>query len=165
MKKILLAALLAMTGTAQAAWVNVWYEQNGGVIYYENASVTFSGNVTPGTGNPFLRATIHTNYQSAINNSVVCYPAANDCQWKRLNTTVTYDWDCMNTVRVHAIDEQWDSGPTSESYDPRRSGYNIPEPRPLVAAPPKVQPGGLYNIANVPGLLTAQAAVCRHWPK
>jgi hypothetical protein len=166
MKKILMALLIAVTGTANAAWVAVWSEQNGGTIYYENATMQFSGAVAPGTGNPFIRATIHTNYQNAINNPLVCYPSAYDCQWKRLNVTVTYDWDCMNTVRVEAIDEQWDSGPTSESYDPGRPGYTIPEPRPLVPAPTvQAKKGDRFNIAGIPGLLAMQAEICRHWPR
>lgn len=164
MKKILLAMLLAMAGTANAAWVAVWYERGGGTIYYDNASMQFSGPVTPGT-NPFIRATIHTNYQSAVNSDRVCYPSGLDCQWKRLNVTVTYDWSCNNIVRLHWIDEQWDSGPTSESYDPQRSGYNIPEPRQHVTAPTAIAVGGTYNISNEPGFLAMQAEICRHWPK
>lgn len=166
MKKTLMVLLLACTWTAaQAEWRTVWYEPNGGgTIYFEDSTMQFSGAVTAGT-NPFIRATIHTNYQNSVNTSRVCYPSANDCQWKRINVTVTYDWSCNNVVRMHANDEQWDAGPVSESYDPGRPGYNIPEPRPHVAAPTPASPGVLFRIDNEPGLMAAQAAICANWPK
>lgn len=160
-----LAALLlaCLAAPAHAAWVAVHYEPTGGVIYVENATMQFSGPVTAGTY-PFIRATIHTQYQNAINSSRVCYPSADDCQWKRLNVTVTYDWACNGTVRMHAVDEQWDSGPTSESWS--RDGYTARAPRPHVAAPTPVTPGGLYTLGpDEKGLLAAQAAICANWPK
>src|SRR5688572_8050182 len=164
MKKYLPALLIVLTGAVHSAWIAVWAEPNGGgTIYYENSTMQFSGPVTPGT-NPFIRATIHTNYQSSINSDKVCYPSANDCQWKRLNVTVTYDWSCNNVVRLVQADEQWDSGPTSQSYDPR-TGYTIPEPRVHVPAPGPTPPGGTYNISNEPGFLAAQAQICQHWPR
>ena len=159
MKRLFLISLFAAT-TAQAAWVSVWNERGGGVIYYENASMQFSGPVATGT-NPFIRATIFTDYTSAINSDRVCYPSGGDCQWRRLNVTVTYDWSCNNVVRLHQADEQWDSGPTSQSYD----RYASPEPRAHVSAPAPVTPGATYSITNEPGLLAMQTAICRHWPK
>lgn len=163
MKKFLALLITAIILPAQAAWVPVWSD-NGGTIYFENSSLQFSGPVTPGT-NPFIRATIHTNYQNAINSDRVCYPSGNDCQWKRLNVTVVYDFSCNNIVRLVKEDPQWDSGPTSESYDPRRSGYNIPEPRAHVPAPQPTSPGGQYNIGNEPGFMALQAQICRYWPR
>lgn len=162
MKKILAALLIVVAGTANAAWVAVWSEPNGGTIYYENATMQFSGPVTPGT-DPFIRATIYTNYQNTFNTPVVCYPTANDCQWKRLNVTATFDWGCNNVIRLYAIDEQWDSGPTSESFS--RDSWTSLAPRQYVAAPKPIAPGGQYNISNDRSLLTVQAAICRHWPK
>lgn len=164
MKKTLMALLLACAGTtAQAEWRTVWYEPNGGgTIYFEAATMQFSGHVTHGT-NPFIRATIHTDYRNVINNDRVCYPSGSDCQWKRLNVTVTYDWSCNNIVRMHANSEEWDSGPTSESWS--RDGYTAPAIRKHVAAPTPVAPGVTYNISNEPGLMVAQAAICASWPK
>lgn len=161
MKKYLLFLSLASLSTiTQAEWVAVWSEPGGGIIYYDNASMQFSGHTTPGTS-PFIRATIYTNYMNAINSERVCYPSGNDCQWKRLNVTVTYDWSCNNIVRLHKVDEQWDSGPTSQSYD----RYASPEPRVHVAAPTPPSPGGQYSIANDPSLWAMQEAICKHWPK
>jgi len=162
MKNISMALLFAAAAPAHAAWIAVHYEPSGGVIYVENASMSFSGPVTAGTY-PFIRATIHTQYQNAVNSSRVCYPSADDCQWKRLNVTVTYDWACNNTVRMHAVQEEWDEGPTATSWS--RDGYTAPEPRPHVAAPTPVAPGATYSIANEPGLMAAQAAICTNWPK
>lgn len=163
MKKLLLVLSAAVALPVQAAWVAVWADTRGGIVYYENATVQYSGPVS--SGNQFLRAHMYTNYMNAINSNVVCYPSGSDCQWKRLNTLVTYDWDCRNTVRLEREVSEWDSGPTSESYDPQRPGYTIPEPKPLVAKPQPVKTGATYNIANDPSLMAVQAAVCRHWPR
>jgi hypothetical protein len=163
MKKFILALAATTIVPAEAAWVPAWSIQGGGTIYYDNATMGFSGPVT--SGNPFIRATIFTDYGNAINSDQVCYPSGADCQWKKLNILLVYDWDCRNTVRLIYEKTEWDSGPSSQSYDPRRGGYNIPEPRQLVQKPGPVQPGGSYNIANDRSLMTVQAAVCSNWPR
>lgn len=147
---------------AHAAWVATWVEQGGGTIYYENSMMQFSGPVTPGT-NPFIRAIIYTDYSSAVNSVRICYPAANDCQWKLLNVMVTYDWSCNNVVRLVKLDEEWDEGPTSESW--KRDSYTAPEPRPHVSKPVPQAIGGQFNISNEPGLLAMQTAICNYWPR
>lgn len=162
MKKILAALLIAVAGTANAAWVAVWSEHGGGTIYYENATMQFSGPVQPGT-NPFIRTWIYTNYASAINSDRVCYPSGGDCQWKRLNVKGQFDFSCNNVMRLISVDEQWDSGPTSESFS--RDTYTAPAPRQLIAKPNPTPANSLFNISNDQSLLTLQAAVCRHWPK
>jgi hypothetical protein len=161
MKKFLAALLLMAAGAANAAWVAAWSDA-GGIIYYENTTMSFSGPVQPGT-NPFIRATIYTNYQNVINNSNVCYPSASDCQWKRVSTTATYDWSCNNVIRLVTNDEQWDSGPTSESFS--RDTYTAPAQRQYVQAPTPVAPGGVYNISNLPNFMAVQAVICAYWPK
>ena len=162
MKKLLVAALLAAVGTANAAWVQVWSERQGGVIYIENATMQFSGPVQAGT-NPFIRAHMFTDYSSAINSDRVCYPSGSDCQYKRLNTMTTFDWSCNNVVRLVTATTEWDSGPTSQSWS--RESYTAPAARQLVAAPPSVQSGGQFNISNDRSLLAVQANVCRYWPR
>ena len=160
MKSLILALVALSPIVAEAAWVSVWYEPGGGTIYYENSTMQFSGPVAAGT-NPFIRATIFTDYTGAINSDRVCYPSGGDCQWKRLNVMVTYDWDCRNIVRLNKVNEEWDSGPSSQSYD----RYASPEQRAHVAAPGPIATGGQYNISNDTSLMAMQTAICRHWPK
>ncbi len=152
MKKMALTLLLAAVGSAHAAWQAVWYVKDGGTIYLENASVQRM--------NGFLRATTFTDYTGAINSDIVCYPAAGDCQWKKLNTTVTYDWGCNNAARLVYEKTEWDSGPSSESFS--RDTYTAPDPRPLVTAPGPIAVGGTYNISNDQPLLAVQAVVCQY---
>jgi hypothetical protein len=153
MKKIITALLIGVACQAQAAWEVVHQANGGGTIYLETGTIE--------KGNGFLRAWIFTNYAGAINSDRVCYPSGNDCQWKRLNTMVQYDFGCNGAARLVVDKPEWDSGPTSQSYDPR-GGYTIPEPRTHVPAPQPTPPGGTYNISNDESLLKVQAAVCRY---
>ena len=162
MKKLLIAALLAAVGTANAAWVAVWAERQGGTIYIENSTMTFSGPVQAGT-NPFIRAHMYTDYSNAINSDRVCYPSGGDCQHKRLNVMSTFDWSCNNVVRLVRAESEWDSGPTSQSWS--RESYTAAPARQLVPAPERVQQGGQFNIGNDQSLMAVQAAVCRYWPR
>lgn len=154
MKKIALALLVTVfTLPASAAWELVWNVQNGGVIRVETSTIQY--------GNGYIQAHMHTDYTSAINSDTVCYPSGADCQYKKLGEYVIYQFNCANIVRVVLDKNEWDSGPTSENYDPRRSGYNIPEQRPLVAPPQTDAPeGSVYDITNIPSLRAVQSRVC-----
>lgn len=152
-RKLAALALLALASVpVQAAWVFMYAEPQGGLIYLENASVY--------RGNGFYRATIYTDYTGAINSDQVCYPNGRDCQYKRLNVMVTYDWGCNNVVRLVVERPEWDSGPVSESFS--REGYTAPAPRVLMPAPQPTAPGGSYSIVNSRGLLAVQYVVCRY---
>lgn len=157
LNKLLTSILLAVvTLPALAAWQVVSSETNGGTIYIETSLIQ--------RGNGFLRAWMYTDYAGAINSDRVCVPSGADCQWKRLNTMVLYDWGCNNVVRLVDERTEWDGGPVSESYDPRRSGYNIPAtPRVYVPKPGPQTPGGSYSLVGEQALQRVQAEVCRYW--
>lgn len=161
MKKLFAALLLTLSSLAQAAWVNVWSEYQGGSIYLENSTMQFSGPVS--SGYPFLRVWFFTDYTSAINSDRVCYPSGRDCQWKKLSTLIQADFSCNNFIRVVRVDDEYDDGPTSESWS--RESYTSPAARPKIGRPGPFPVPQTFNISGDRSLLTLQRAVCQYWPR